>query len=159
MKSLTHGSWIAGALLVVLTASFWSPAALADDAVPNGASGRVHYDHYRDRGGDRDWHRRDKHRGGWRNGWHDRRDRDRTSRNRVIIEDRAPASGGTYSGGITNYRDRGNGEYLFIERDRDYGAPRSGATVPLGAGPKVINPGGASACASEGGVCVIRPGS
>lgn len=69
------------------------------------------------------------------------------------------ANGGTYFGGLSAWRDPGNGTYFhserydggygYVGRDRDYRRP----------GPKIIrvNPSSAGrACSWESGVCVIR---
>jgi hypothetical protein len=155
------GSRISAALLAVamLFGGVSLPAvgtALANDRFPAGTNGRVHYDHYRDRGDDR-WRHRDRRPQRWNDRRSDRRDRG--TRNSVIIRNGGDggASGGTYSGNVTSYRDRGNGTYFHIERERDYGAP-IGREPARNAGPRVISPGGASACVDESGVCVIRPG-
>lgn len=134
-----------------------APQAGAQDG-PVSSSGRVHYDHYRDRGGDRDrWHHRDRR-------WNDRRSERRenrrdsrgSSRGGVIQGDRSGPSG-TFSGNVSAYRDRGNGVYFRIEGDGYHSHP-SGPGAPRASGPRVIDPGASSGCADENGVCVIRPG-
>ena len=63
-----------------------------------------------------------------------------------------------YGGSISAYRDRGNGIYFYIDRDRYYDDPIDAPFVENG-GPKVIvvTPG-QNGCSWEAGVCVIRPG-
>lgn len=152
LRSTLSAVTLALALATTATAS-----AHAEPPLPNGASGRVHYDHYRDRG-DRDRHRHWGHHRRYDEDHrrHSRRwDRDYDDRSSVIIRDR---TGGTYTGNVSGYRDRGNGNYFYVERDGNYGAPREPRRHNR-AGPKVIQPGTGSACSNEGGVCVIRPGS
>lgn len=125
--------------------------------LPNGASGRVHYDHPRDRGGRDRWDRHHRrHHGHWRD--RDRRDRNTSG---VVLERRdgpATNTSGTYTGNLSSYRDRGNGNYFYVERDGAFAGRETGGMRREPAGPKVINPGsGGSACSDEGGVCVIRP--
>lgn len=149
----------AAAFLAFATMPATIAYAQANPNLPNGASGRVHYDHKRDRGDDRGrWNRdRDRgHHGRWR-------DRDRPNRNTsgVTIDRRAGSgpstSGGTYTGNISGSRDRGNGNYFYIDRNDGF-ASDTDNVVRNPSGPKVVNPAsGNSACADEAGVCVIRP--
>jgi hypothetical protein len=91
----------------------------------------------------RDWRERDRYR-------HDDR---RAERRR---EHRQSRSGNFYGGAITAYRDRGNGIYFYIERDR-YSDVVDAPFLESG-GPKVIHViPGQDDCSWEAGVCVIRP--
>jgi hypothetical protein len=102
--------------------------------------GTTHQHHYRS---DRDAQR------GWR---HDHR------RQSVVIGGDLPTHVpgiGTYSGGLSAFRDRGNGVYLYREGGRS--AERE--PFRLQDGPRIVVPGGGDAqCSNESGVCVIRPG-
>lgn len=149
-------SILSAVTLALAMASVAAPSAQAEPQLPNGSSGRVHYDHYRDRGDrDRDW-RHGRHHGRHHDRDHGRWHRD-NDRNSVIIRDRT-GGGGTYTGDVSGYRDRGNGNYFYVDRDEAYGTSR-GPVRHNQAGPKMIQPGTNSACSNESGVCVIRPGS
>ena len=152
---------ILSAALAAVLAFAAMPATIAhaqsDLASPQGLNSRFNADlsrtrsHDRDhrygrRDGDRDYHRR----------WGERDRSHRADRDRRDRYGSSPR-GGTFTGNVSGYRDRGNGNYFYIDR-RDTDRSRLESIEPLSAGPKVVNPAsGNSACSDEAGVCVIRP--
>ena len=59
---------------------------------------------------------------------------------------------GTYSGGISALRVRGNGIYFAVDP-----LTTASMTRPLAPVAKVVTVAGEDACSYEAGVCVIRP--
>jgi Ni/Co efflux regulator RcnB len=148
---------ILSAALAAVLAFAAMPATIAhaqsDLASPQGLNSRFNADLSRSRSHDRD------HRYGRRDGDRDHHRRDRSHRADRDRRDRYVSSprGGTFTGNVSSYRDRGNGNYYYIDR-RDTHRSRLESLEPLSPGPKVVNPAsGNSACSDEGGVCVIRP--
>lgn len=156
MKGFKQFGVLIAAFGFAMTGVAFGPAA-AQTVDYGGSNGRVHYDHHRDRGDHHHRHRR--HHAGKR----DHHDRDRNDHRRrantVIPRGNAEvpgSSGGAYVGNVSEYRDPGNGSYIYIERDGAAFREGSSRSVPSA---RIVRPGdGSAACSNEAGVCVIRPG-
>ncbi len=68
---------------------------------------------------------------------------------------------GTYAGGISARRFKGNGIYFYVDGDRRYGPPpHATEKTPPQSGAKIIDVGEAQPamdCDDSGDICVIRP--
>jgi hypothetical protein len=154
MKGLKEFGVSMAALGFAATGMAFAPA-LAQTIDYGGSNGRVHYDHYRDRGDGHHHHRR--HHAGKRHHDDDHRRARRNTADLRDDDDHWESGGGSYVGGnVSGYSDPGNGTYFYIERDGFHAEDAAPRPAPSA---RIIQPGsGAGACSNEAGVCVIRPG-